>query len=255
MFCPYLPVSARPSHMILVTSKNTILQTRRQAVRLITYLHSGARVRGLKRDPESFLKNPKGLSYNALKQSEYQDKVIQILKLKELDINLPNDVILQCLTHKSFAHGTKPYNEKLCLLGTQFLKYQASIHSLKQSDLLSPVGEGKVQQSIKGLNFTNLGTQLGKLLISRPVTARFIKEKNLDSLIFWKMKDPLRDSHHNGETTIYSTVLNALVGGILATNGPTKAIEFVNSVLLNSESDVSLVKIANEHFQAKDTQR
>lgn len=241
--------------MILVTSRNTILQTRRQAVRLITYLHSGSRVRGLKRDPEAFLKNPKGLSYNALKQSEYQDKVAQILKLKELDIDLPNEIILQCLTHKSFAHGSKPYNEKLCLLGAHFLKYQASIHSLKQQDFLSPVAEDKVQQSIKGLNFTNLGTQVAKLLISRAVTARFIKEKSLDSLIFWKMKDPLRDSHHNGETAIYSTVLNAIVGGILATNGPAKAIDFVNKVLLNSESDVSLVKIANEHFQTKEVQR
>lgn len=240
--------------MILVASRNTVTQTRRQAVRLITYLHSGARVRGLKRDPESYLKNPKGISYNALKQSEYHDKVIQILRLKELGINLPNNVLLQCLTHKSFAHGSKPYNEKLSLLGAQFLKYQASIHSLNQSDVLSPVAVGKVQQSINGFNFTNLGTQLSKLLISRPVTARFIKDKKLDSLIFWKMKDPLKDSHHSGETTIYSTVLNAFVGGILATNGPIKTVEFVKKVLLNSESDVSLVNIANEHFQEKNTQ-
>lgn len=241
--------------MILVTSKSTILQTPRQAARLITYLHSGTRVRGLKRDPESFLKNPKGLSYNSLNQEEYHAKVVQVLKLDECDIHLPNDVILQCLTHKSFAHGSKPYNEKLSLLGSQFLKYQASIHSLKQPKLLSPVAHDKVQQPINGLNFTNLGTQLAKLLISKPVAANFIKEKNLDSLVFWKMKDPLKDSYHNGETAIYSTVLNAFVGGILATNGPLKATSFVQHVLLNDDAEVSLVRIASEKFQAIDAQR
>lgn len=240
--------------MILPTTKSSAIQSHRQFARFITYLHSGNRVRGLKRDPESYLKNPKGLSYNSVNQSEYHDRVVQSLKLKECDIDLPKDVILQCLTHKSFAHGSKPYNEKLCLLGSQFLKYQASIHSLRQPELLSPVAEGKIQQSINGLNFTNLGTHLSKLLISKPVTARFIKQRNLDTLIFWKMKDPLKDSHHNGETTIYSTVLNAFVGGILATNGPSKARTFVDKVLLDQESESSLVHIANEQFKALESQ-
>lgn len=237
--------------MILATSKSFSPQTRKQIARFITYLHSGDRVRGLKRDPDYYLKNPRGLLYNSVRNSEVQDKVIESLRLKECDIDLPNDVILQCLTHKSFAHGSKPYNEKLSLLGSQFLKYQAAVHSLRQPDLLSPVADGKIQRPINGLNFTNLGTQVSKLLITKPVTARFIKEKELDSLIFWKMKDPLKDSHHNGETTIYSTVLNAFVGGILATNGPAKAVKFVEKVLLDKESKSSLVNIANEHLKTQ----
>ncbi|QLQ79723.1 hypothetical protein HG537_0C03710 [Torulaspora globosa] len=240
--------------MILPLSKSSAVQSRRQFARFITYLHSGSRVRGLKRDPESYLKNPRGLAYNELNQTEIHDQIVQSLKLKECDIELPKEVILQCLTHKSFAHGSKPYNEKLCLLGTQFLKYQAAIHSLRQPQLLSPVAQGKIQQSINGLNFTNLGTQLSKLLISKPVAARFVKQRKLDALIFWKMKDPLKDSHHNGETTIYSTVLNAFVGAVLATNGPDKARQFVSKVLLDGESESSLVHIANEQVKELSSQ-
>lgn len=239
--------------MILKASQNMIPQIchpSRQSVRLFAYLHSGSRVRGLKRDPASYLKSPKGLSYTELKPADYQDKVKDILQFDKYGIDLPNGIILQCLTHKSFAHGSKPYNEKLGLLGSQFLKYQASIHSLKQHTLLSPIAEGKLQQNINGLNFTNLGTQLAKLLISKPATASFIKAKNLDSLIFWKMKDPLKDTYHNGETTIYSSVLNAIVGGILMINGPEKTVKFIHDFLLNTERDVSLVKIANEQFKA-----
>ncbi|CDH09979.1 related to 54S ribosomal protein L15,mitochondrial [Zygosaccharomyces bailii ISA1307] len=219
-----------------------------QSIRLITYLHSGPRVRGIKRDPKSYLKSPKGLSYADIKLSEYKDKVQKALEFDQCGVDLPEEVVLQCLTHKSFAHGSKPYNEKLNLLGSQFLKYQASIHSLKQKANLSPVSKGKIQQSLNNLNFTNLGTQLSKLLISKDATAEFIKEKHLDSLIFWKMRDVTKDGRFNGETAIFSSALNAIGGAILISSGPEKAGRFVEQVLLNGENDVSLVKIANRQF-------
>nr|CAI6462004.1 ASB_HP1_G0027160.mRNA.1.CDS.1 [Saccharomyces cerevisiae] len=124
-----------------------------QSVRLITYLHSGP--------------------------PHFKDTVQKALHLDSFGIDLPEDVVLQCLTHKSFAHGSKPYNEKLNLLGSQFLKYQASIHSLRQNNVLSPVARGKVQRPLNNLNFTNLGTQLSKFLISKDAIAEFIKEKHL----------------------------------------------------------------------------
>ncbi|CAI5294023.1 ASB_HP2_G0031570.mRNA.1.CDS.1 [Saccharomyces cerevisiae] len=75
----------------------------------------------------------------------------------------------------ALSHITK----KLNLLGSQFLKYQASIHSLRQNNVLSPVARGKVQRPLNNLNFTNLGTQLSKFLISKDAIAEFIKEKHL----------------------------------------------------------------------------
>lgn len=220
-----------------------------QGVRLITYLHSGPRVRGLKRDPASYLKGPNGILYTDVKLPEYKTKVQSALQFERCGIDLPEELVLQCFTHKSFAHGSKPYNEKLNVLGSQFLKYQAAIHSLRQRDQLSPVAPNKVQQSLNGLNFTNLGTVTAKLIISKTSTAEFMKVKQLNSLIFWKMRDVTKDGRYNGENTVFTSALNALVGAILISNGPEKAANFVQQVLLNGENDVSLVKIANEQSE------
>ncbi|CAR30387.1 mitochondrial 54S ribosomal protein mL57 [Lachancea thermotolerans CBS 6340] len=212
--------------------------------RNITYLHSGSRVRGLKRDPSEYLRLQNGLMYNEVKPENYQENVRKQLNLAKHNISLSDDIILQCLTHKSFAHGSKPYNEKLAALGMQFLKYHTSVHSLRSAKPLSPVAEGKNQKSINGLNFTNLGTQLSKLLIAKKTTAQVIRSRHLDSLIFWKKRDPLKNESFNGETTVYSGVLSALVGGILVTNGPQKTSQFIEKELLDPKKEASLVQIA-----------
>lgn len=238
--------------MVVINLSQNLLRScchHQQGVRLITYLHSGPRVRGLKRDPVSYLKSPNGISYTDVKLPEYKSKVQNALQFERCGIDLPERLVLQCFTHKSFAHGSKPYNERLNVLGSQFLKYQAAIHSLRQRDQLSPVASNKVQQPLNGLNFTNLGTVVSKLLISKTSTAQYIKAKQLDTLIFWKMRDATKDGRYNGENTVFTSALNALVGGILISNGPEKATNFVQQVLLNGENDVNLVKIANEQSQ------
>lgn len=239
--------------MSLLVPRSMLVSPIWSPIRTITYLHTGSRIRGLKRDPESYLKNPKGLSYNAVKKSDYQDSIRNILNLQKYGINISDDVLLQCFTHKSFAHGLKPYNEKLSLLGSQFLKYQASIYSINEKELLSTVAKDKIQKGLNDLNFTNLGTQLSKLLISKESSSRFMQAKDLDTFIFWKMRDPLnKGEKFNGEVTISNSVLNALVGGMLITNGPVKTTNFIKNELLNNDSDISLVKYALEHNASTD---
>ena len=63
------------------------------------------------------------------------------------------------------------------------------------------------------------------------------------------MRDATKDGRYNGENTVFTSALNALVGAILISNGPEKATNFVQQVLLNGENDVNLVKIANEQSQ------
>ncbi|KAL3231721.1 Large ribosomal subunit protein mL57 [Nakaseomyces bracarensis] len=193
------------------------------------YLHAGARVRGLKRDPVSYLRNPAGLSYEEVK-SDYQEKIRQALRFKEHDIELSDPVLLQCFTHKSFAHGSRPYNEKLNLLGLQFLKLNASIHTVK--------GDGKVA------DFTQLGTLQSRGLISHHTAADYIIRKQLDPLVFWKMND-VNDGPINGKSKILSTVLNSVVGAIVLQQGPGKASQFVFEDLLNPNNADSLLNIAS----------
>ncbi|SCU83435.1 LAME_0C05182g1_1 [Lachancea meyersii CBS 8951] len=215
--------------------------------RSVTYLHSGNRVRGLKRDPSEYLRLPSGLLYTEVEPSKYHETVRSQLNLQSHGITLSDDVILQCLTHKSFAHGGKPYNEKLALVGAQYLKFLASVFSLKLPVPLSPVAAQNTQKPINGLNFTNLGSQGSKLLISKKTTAEVIKKRQLDSFVFWKKRDPIQSAAYNGETAIYASVLNALVGGILLTNGPEKASQYIQSELLDSSKDASLVCVASSH--------
>ncbi|SCU89369.1 LAFA_0E17546g1_1 [Lachancea sp. 'fantastica'] len=215
--------------------------------RSVTYLHSGSRVRGLKRDPSEYLRLPSGLLYTEIEPTSYHDTIRSRLNLQNHGVTLSDDVILQCLTHKSFAHGGKPYNEKLALLGAHYLKYLASVFSLKLPAPLSPVSAEKTQKSINGLNFTNLGSQGSKSLISKNTTAELIRKRQLDSYVFWKKRDPLQTAAYNGESAVYASVLNALVGGMLLTNGPEKTSEYIQKEFLDSSKEASLVRVASSY--------
>ncbi|CEP64123.1 mitochondrial 54S ribosomal protein mL57 LALA0_S10e02960g [Lachancea lanzarotensis] len=215
--------------------------------RSITYLHSGSRVRGLKRDPSEYLRLPGGLLYTEIEPSTYHDTIRSRLNLQNHDVTLSDDVIVQCLTHKSFAHGGKPYNEKLALLGAHYLKYLTSVFSLKLPAPLSPVAAEKIQKPINGLNFTNLGSQGSKLLISKNTTAEFIRKRQLDSFVFWKKRDPLQNAAYNGESAVYASVLNALLGGMLLTNGAEKTNRYIQNEFLDSSKEASLVRVASSH--------
>lgn len=140
----------------------TALNCNLQSVRTVIYLHKGPRINGLRRDPESYLRNPSGVLFTEVNAKECQDKVRSILQLPKYGINLSNELILQCLTHKSFAHGSKPYNEKLNLLGAQFLKLQTCIHSLKNGSPAESCENGQLS-----LQFSNLGTKFAKELTSK----------------------------------------------------------------------------------------
>lgn len=219
-----------------------------RSVRTVIYLHKGPRINGLRRDPESYLRNPSGVLFTEVQENECQDKVRSILKLPKYGINLSNELILQCLTHKSFAHGSKPYNEKLNLLGAQFLKLQTCIHSLKNGSSVESRENGQLS-----LQFSNLGTKFAKELTSKNTACAFIKSHNLGPFIFWKMRDPIKDGHINGETTIFASVLNAFIGAILSTNGSEKASKFIKGSLLDKEDLYSLVNIANENVASAKT--
>lgn len=204
--------------------------------RSITYLHTGGRIRGLKRDPADFLTNPKGLLYTSLTQSTYQDKIRSILNLQKYDIKLSNDLILQSFTFKSFAHGQKPYNEKLSILGYQFLKFYTSIYSIQNTS----------NNNNDFVGFNSLGKNASKALCGKNTISQFIQSKNLHNFIFWKMRNPLLSLKYNGADIVFNSVLNAILGSILLSNGQKKAIDFINGELLNNNNDISLISIINQ---------
>lgn len=209
--------------------------TPRDTLRLITYLHSGNRVRGIKRDPTSYMINPYGLTYDKVQKekgvstSEFFSKIRNNLPLKKFDISVDDNLLLQCFTHKSFAHGKVPYNEKLFIMGSHFLKIQASVYSIKSN-------KAKDKDTlINGMNFNTLGSTMSKQILSEYKLVQFMESLGLKELIFWKKRNVNENNDFNGEPKIVSSVLNSLVGAILLTNGEKKASSFVNDFLLNNE--------------------
>lgn len=189
------------------------------------YMHAGARVRGLRRDPVSYLKNPAGLVYTDV-GGDYHASVRERMGFQEHGIELSDAAILQCLTHKSFAHGSCPYNEKLNLLGSQYLKLQAAMHSVGPEN-----------------SFGNLGSPVSKGLVSYQTAAEYVIAKNLEPLVFWKVSDPLNDGPIKGKSKVMSTVLNSFIGAILLQQGEKKASQFIVEDLLNPSNTQSLLNI------------
>ncbi|CCH59821.1 hypothetical protein TBLA_0B10040 [Henningerozyma blattae CBS 6284] len=221
------------NNIISNTQLCTIISTRS-----LTYLHAGKRINGLKRDPSSFLINPHNLVYTDLNDDNYYNKIKESLNLEAYNIGLTNDLLLQIFTHKSFAHGQKAYNEKFQLLGTHFLKYYTSVYTVTQ------VSNDQDQNQLK---FNRLGSLRSKLLIDKTVLSKFIELRKLNEFIFWKLRNPLKDLSYNGSDKVYSSVITALVGGILLTKGDKKAIEFINGEFLNDNSNEStLISIVND---------
>lgn len=209
------------------------------STRNITFLNNGSRIRGIRRDPESYMKNPIGIKYKSIDNKLIQDKIRSVLKFDKYNINLSDDLILQCLTHKSFAHGKVPYNEKLFMLGSHFLKLRASIYSLNN-------GSNLTNNSINGLNFNNLGKFDNKNLISSTNITKLIKLARIDDICFWKMRDGKKDAKFNGEDRILQTTLNSLIGAIITVNGPQIAKLYVDDFLLNKNNELSLINIASK---------
>lgn len=223
-------------------------------VRSVTYLHTGARVRGLKRDPSESLKNPYGLHFNSLLKDGHVATVRKALNLEKYGADLPDELLAQCLTHKSFAQGIKPYNQKLSIIGGHFIKFQACLYSVNQ-----PVSDSQLQKvgaefitspeaagiMVNGLNFGMLGKGESKMLISKQTMAEFIQRRGVDKLVFWNKRDLEKNHIYNGEFTVLQTVLNAVVGGIYLLKGQEKAAEYVTHELFNT-NDNSLTKISEQ---------
>lgn len=216
----------------------------RQLLRSITYLHSGPRVRGIKRNPESYMTNPYGLAYDQVSNqrgqstSEFFSKIRNSLPLQQFGISLDDNLLLQCFTHKSFAHGKLPYNEKLSIMGLHFLKVQSSVHSMEIKPNISAEKLNDIM-IINGKDFSKLGSFRSKKLLSDGRMYNFMKCLGLKELAFWKKRDPTASNIFNGEPKVISGILNSIIGAILLTNGSEKTALFVQDFLFNPNSEYS----------------
>ncbi|AAS51898.1 ADL023Wp [Eremothecium gossypii ATCC 10895] len=217
----------------------------RQSTRHASYIVNGIKVRGLK-NPNEDLKNPAGLHYNEVDPARHQAKFKQAFNLDKYGLQIPDDILLQCLTHKSFANSAKPYNEKLSLLGGQLLKWYASALTVQQ-----PGAAGVQQKPVNGLNVANLGHEPYTLWTDSKVISEHMRTRDVDDLIFWNKRDSRATEKFNGLPKVRTTVLQALIGSSLTFNGEEKTAKFVLEELMDSNNANSLPSLALQMAELK----
>jgi large subunit ribosomal protein L15 len=228
-----LRAAISPARLVMaspLTGKSSTLTSsiKQSCARSIGYLHKGTRVRGLIRDEAEYLKSPKGVPYELSEQN-----ISGLKKYLGQEYQLPDKLLLQILTHKSFAHGQKPFNEKLSVYGQHFLKFRTTLFTIHEGS--------------EEIKLDNLGSEEAKRLISPVVLAEYIRSLHNDvaGSIFWKKRDALiTNPSQSGENQIYASTAFAIVGSILLQHGKDKAAKFVDEVLLKESSENSLVAIA-----------
>ncbi|OUM53614.1 hypothetical protein BVG19_g2915 [[Candida] boidinii] len=182
-------------------------------------LASGQRVRGAIRNPDDILIS-KGYKYG---ENEENLKIIKnYLKSKLNDkYELPDNLLLQILTHKSFAHGSKPYNEKLSFIGKELLKFNISKYIINL--------ESDYDFAINKKNFEGLGSFSHKMTSSDKLLFNYIKSNNLNEIFFCKTA---KNQKEDQPSTIYSTIITSLIGAIASKSGKSAAEEFIQTEIL-----------------------
>lgn len=189
--------------------------------RSIVVLRNGNKfARGLKKEESEYMTSTTGITYPG-----DQTTLKPAREFLGEKYTLPDEVILQTLTHKSFAHGKKPFNERLANLGRIFLRMHAFIYASSQG---GPVGQG--------YNF-DIDNKMVDLLSSNPVLAQVCRQARIDQSIFWK-RAYQQSGAMSGADTVAAKTIDALVGAVYVEYGEKKAAEFVKERLLQGPYNV-----------------
>lgn len=183
------------------------------------YLHTGPRIAGIRRSPEEVLKSSSGHSYGATKEN-----LAPVKNFLDAKYAIPDEMALQVLTHKSFANGIKPYNEKLSAMGAKVLNLFLAKHVVE--------GPTTNELAVAGKNLDVLGSPMAKELSGRMALCVFAQSSKLNSVMFWKSYNSLLSFEKSGELKVSAQVMYALVGAVAFAHGKKKAEEFIREKLL-----------------------
>ncbi|KAF2864593.1 hypothetical protein K470DRAFT_208478 [Piedraia hortae CBS 480.64] len=155
---------------------------------------------------------------------------------------LPEEIKWLAITHKSFDHGRRGFNERLAYLGKRFVDLQVSLALLK-------VPASKVAGAVAGLggledvepapgafqhgDLKRLENVSKRRLITSPRnSSRLAREYRMQEIIRWKpmRTDKLRTS---GEDTVLASSLYGVVGAITLHCGASFAEKVVRDRLLS----------------------
>lgn len=227
-FITGMPVRLLPSQIRTLVYVNTSSSASSSST---SSLNTKRPIRGLKKSLDQYLIS------NGIKYPGNDLTLEPILKLLGPEFALPKELILQVLTHKSFAHGLKPYNENLAIIGRHFLRLYTISHAVNQKN--------NNPQAVNGLNFDVATSKISALMSSSTVTSILCRRLGIDKQIFWK--DP-SDTYSEVPDKVCSKTMDALVGAVIMKLGQQKAQKFIDTQLLQND-ETSLLKIAKEVYK------
>lgn len=197
------------------------------ARRGIVYVRNGKTVvRGLKKDEDQYLTTANGVKYPGTGET--------LKPAKEFlgdEYALDDSLVLQAITHKSFAHGKKPYNEKLAVIGREFLRLQSLAYAVNNDKTGTGAG---AQRLVNGLNFDAHRSSAARQLYASQTGYELCKRAGIDRSIFWKNAG----DGASGEVTVFSRCIAALVGAVLLRHGEKKAGQFVQDRIIKGPHSV-----------------
>lgn len=192
------------------------------------YLNKGPRVEGLKRDPKEVFVNHNGIEYEL-----NQDNIQHIKSYLGDKFQIPDEIALQIITHKSFGNGIKPYNEKLAAMGSKLLSLFAAKHVVNKPT------EKDAKLVISGKNLSILGSPNAKELHGRKSTGYFTKFNGLNNIMFWKSRNPTLNFESSGELKVSSQLLYSLIGAVNIYHGKAKAEEFISDNVIKGLEEIT----------------
>lgn len=154
---------------------------------------------------------------------EKLDKVLTRVLGKDGDRLLTEEVKWLAVTHKSFDHGRRGFNDRLAFLGKRIVELQASLHMIAASATIpepsTPDQWGRepfkhpVLEGLAGL------TMERKLeVLNKKRTAKLASKYGLSSVLRWKPNQPAKWIE-SGIDVILTQALYAIVGAVSLQNG------------------------------------
>lgn len=194
------------------------------------YLHKGPRIAGLKRDPVEVFTNKEGIKYD-----DINENVKYVKEFLSDKYQISDELALQVITHKSFANGIKPYNEKLSAMGSKIL----NLHFAKTVIEKPSTTEVTNDLAIEKKNLDILGQPISKELGGRLSLGIFAKLNKLNSIMFWNSYNQGLNFENSGELKVSAQMIYALVGAVNFTHGKAVCEHFINEKILTSVESIT----------------
>ncbi|KAK9468508.1 ribonuclease-III-like-domain-containing protein [Lipomyces arxii] len=152
--------------------------------------------------------------------------------------HLPESMLLQAFTHKSFRHGMFPYNERMAVYGQNLYKYYTTLE-IAGSNSSHPSAVG-------GRNVSILATANAKKLTNgRTLVYSFLSKNECIDGIRWEpaqnisLENAKASPRSSGLYEVGAQTVFALIGLIALRHGSARAGEFIKDRILSSDQSIA----------------